>query len=80
MVDLSRATWRKSTRSGYDGCVQVAFVEGRVAFGVGSGTHRRAAARGSFSLPSSGQSSSGQLETVSSTFRVNLPTNHRHTW
>jgi Domain of unknown function (DUF397) len=31
MVDLSRAAWRKSTRSGNNGCVEVAFVEGRVA-------------------------------------------------
>jgi Domain of unknown function (DUF397) len=31
MVDLSRATWRKSTRSGNNGCVEVAFVEDRVA-------------------------------------------------
>jgi Domain of unknown function (DUF397) len=30
-VDLSRAKWRKSTRSGNNGCVEVAFVEGRVA-------------------------------------------------
>jgi hypothetical protein len=31
MVDLSRAKWRKSTWSGNDGCVEVAFLEGRVA-------------------------------------------------
>jgi Domain of unknown function (DUF397) len=31
MVDLSRADWRKSTRSGCNGCVEVAFVEGGVA-------------------------------------------------
>lgn len=31
MVDLSHAEWRKSTRSGNDGCVEVAFVEDRVA-------------------------------------------------
>jgi hypothetical protein len=31
IVDLSRATWRKSTQSGYDGCVEVAFLKGRVA-------------------------------------------------
>jgi hypothetical protein len=31
MVDLSRAAWRKSTRSGNNGCVEVAFVESRVA-------------------------------------------------
>jgi hypothetical protein len=31
MVDLSCATWRKSTRSGNNGCVEVAFVEDRVA-------------------------------------------------
>jgi hypothetical protein len=31
MLDLSRAQWRKSTRSGYNGCVEVAFVDGRVA-------------------------------------------------
>jgi hypothetical protein len=30
MVDLSRATWRKSTRSGNNGCVEVAFVEDHV--------------------------------------------------
>jgi hypothetical protein len=27
MVDLSTAKWRKSTRSGANGCVEVAFVE-----------------------------------------------------
>jgi hypothetical protein len=31
MVDLSRADWRKSTLSGNNGCVEVAFVDGRVA-------------------------------------------------
>jgi hypothetical protein len=31
MVDLSGAEWRKSTWSGPDGCIEVAFVEGRVA-------------------------------------------------
>lgn len=31
MVDLSGANWRKSTWSGPDGCVEVAFVEGGVA-------------------------------------------------
>jgi Domain of unknown function (DUF397) len=31
MVDLSRAAWRKSTRSGNNGCVEVAFVENQVA-------------------------------------------------
>jgi Domain of unknown function (DUF397) len=30
-VDLSRAAWRKSTRSGTNGCVEVAFVGNRVA-------------------------------------------------
>lgn len=30
-MDLSRATWRKSSLSGANGCVEVAFVEGRVA-------------------------------------------------
>jgi hypothetical protein len=30
MVDLSRATWRKSNRSGNNGCVEVAFVEDHV--------------------------------------------------
>lgn len=30
-MDLSRAAWRKSTRSGTNGCVEVAFVEGKVA-------------------------------------------------
>jgi len=30
-VDLSRASWRKSSRSGANGCVEVAFVDGRVA-------------------------------------------------
>lgn len=31
MLDLSRAQWRKSTRSAYNGCVEVAFVDGHVA-------------------------------------------------
>jgi Domain of unknown function (DUF397) len=31
MVDLSTAKWRKSTRSGTNGCVEVAFVRGQVA-------------------------------------------------
>jgi uncharacterized protein DUF397 len=31
MVDLSRAAWRKSTRSGNNGCVEVAFVGNQVA-------------------------------------------------
>jgi hypothetical protein len=31
MVDLSRAAWRKSARSGNNGCIEVAFVEDRVA-------------------------------------------------
>jgi len=31
MVDLSGANWRKSGRSGENGCVEVAFVEGRIA-------------------------------------------------
>jgi Domain of unknown function (DUF397) len=30
-VDLSRAAWRKSTRSGTNGCVEVAFVDSKVA-------------------------------------------------
>jgi hypothetical protein len=30
-VDLTSASWRKSTRSGIDGCVEVAFVEGQIA-------------------------------------------------
>jgi hypothetical protein len=30
-VDLSRATWRKSSRSGGNGCVEVAFVGGKIA-------------------------------------------------
>jgi hypothetical protein len=30
-VNLSRAEWRKSSRSGSNGCVEVAFVEGQVA-------------------------------------------------
>jgi hypothetical protein len=31
MANLSTANWRKSTRSGNNGCVEVAFVEDRVA-------------------------------------------------
>jgi len=31
MVDLSGAKWRKSSRSGQNGCVEVAFVDGHVA-------------------------------------------------
>jgi hypothetical protein len=31
IVDLSTAKWRKSSRSGNNGCVEVAFVEGKVA-------------------------------------------------
>jgi hypothetical protein len=31
IVDLSRAAWRKSTRSGTNGCIEVAFVEDKVA-------------------------------------------------
>ena len=31
VVDLSRANWRKSSESGSNGCVEVAFVEGKVA-------------------------------------------------
>jgi hypothetical protein len=31
MVDLSGANWRKSSRSGANGCVEVTFVDGRVA-------------------------------------------------
>jgi hypothetical protein len=30
-VDLSRAEWRKSTRSGTNGCVEVAFAQDSVA-------------------------------------------------
>jgi hypothetical protein len=30
-VDLSRATWHKSSLSGANGCVEVAFVENQVA-------------------------------------------------
>jgi hypothetical protein len=29
--DLTRAQWRKSTRSGYNGCLEVAFLDGHVA-------------------------------------------------
>jgi hypothetical protein len=31
MVDLTSAQWRKSSRSGDNGCVEVAFIEGQVA-------------------------------------------------
>jgi hypothetical protein len=31
MVDLSRAEWRKSVRSGTNGCVEVGLVEGQIA-------------------------------------------------
>jgi hypothetical protein len=31
MLDLTRAQWRKSTRSGYNGCLEVAFLDGHVA-------------------------------------------------
>ena len=31
MVDLSSAQWRKSSWSGDNGCVEVAFIEGKVA-------------------------------------------------
>jgi hypothetical protein len=31
MVDLSRAAWRKSTRSSTNGCVEVGMVEDRIA-------------------------------------------------
>jgi Domain of unknown function (DUF397) len=31
MVDLSSAVWRKSTFSGTNGCVEVAFVQDQVA-------------------------------------------------
>lgn len=31
MVDLSTAKWFKSDRSGMNGCVEVAFLEGKVA-------------------------------------------------
>jgi Domain of unknown function (DUF397) len=30
-VDLSKAMWRKSSRSSMNGCVEVAFVNGQVA-------------------------------------------------
>ena len=30
-MDLSSAVWRKSTLSGANGCVEVAFVDGQVA-------------------------------------------------
>jgi hypothetical protein len=31
MADFSNATWRKSTHSANNGCVEVAFVDGQVA-------------------------------------------------
>jgi hypothetical protein len=31
MIDLNGAIWRKSSRSGYNGCVEVAFVDNHVA-------------------------------------------------
>jgi prepilin-type processing-associated H-X9-DG protein len=31
MAELNRATWHKSTYSGGNGCVEVAFVDGHVA-------------------------------------------------
>jgi len=31
MVDLSSAVWRKSSLSSVNGCVEVAFLDGRVA-------------------------------------------------
>ena len=31
MVDLSRAAWRKATRSGTNGCVEVGYVDGQIA-------------------------------------------------
>jgi Domain of unknown function (DUF397) len=31
MVDLSRAAWRKSVRSGTNGCVEVALADGQIA-------------------------------------------------
>ena len=30
-MDLSKVTWRKSARSGHDGCVEVAFADRRIA-------------------------------------------------
>jgi hypothetical protein len=30
-MDLSKVTWRKSSWSGHDGCVEVAFADGRIA-------------------------------------------------
>lgn len=30
-MDLSTVTWRKSQRSGVNGCVEVAFADGRIA-------------------------------------------------
>ncbi|HKF00123.1 MAG TPA: DUF397 domain-containing protein [Actinomycetes bacterium] len=29
-MDLTRARWRKSSRSGGNGCVEVAFVDGKI--------------------------------------------------
>jgi hypothetical protein len=31
MADMTRLNWRKSTKSGLNGCVEVAFVDGKVA-------------------------------------------------
>lgn len=31
MLDLSGVKWRKSSRSGYNGCVEVAFLDGHIA-------------------------------------------------
>lgn len=31
MPDLSHAVWQKSTYSGRDGCVEIAFIDGHVA-------------------------------------------------
>jgi Domain of unknown function (DUF397) len=31
MADMTGASWRKSTYSGLNGCVEVAFVDGKVA-------------------------------------------------
>lgn len=30
-MDLSEVAWRKSSRSGMNGCVEVAFADGRIA-------------------------------------------------
>jgi hypothetical protein len=30
-VDLAGAAWRKSSRSGSNGCVEIAFLDGRIA-------------------------------------------------